>query len=173
MQLHAIDTETSPPYPRASGETRTLRNLPGVQNRKQSRVDEQCLRVPDHLGEYVAAQRLQEAPELPHPSMERGRVQPYYPREKVREEPLSERRARRSVRSPLPAAAGRVPEECQGDNLRVGELLEGFIASFTRVEQRLSVVHYAEEDGEGLFRVGELWGMVGLGHLLLLCEGRL
>src|SRR3712207_1091891 len=119
MQLHAIDTETSPPYPRASGETRTLRNLPGVQNRKQSRVDERCLRVPDHLGEYVAAQRLQEAPELPHPSMERGRVQPYYPREKVREEPLSvaqeralalsERRARTSVRSPLPAAAGRVP----------------------------------------------------------------
>src|SRR3712207_5590644 len=167
MQLHAIDTETSPPYPRASGETRTLRNLPGVQNRKQSRVDEQCLRVPDHLGEYVAAQRLQEAPELPHPSMERGRVQPYYPREKVREEPLSVAQER--------AFALHLPqllEECQGDNLRVGELLEGFIASFTRVEQRVSVVHYAEEDGEGLFRVGELWGMVGLGHLSLLCEDR-
>src|SRR5215217_2883700 len=88
MKLHTIDAEASPPYPRTSGETRALRNLPGVQNRKQSRVDEQSLWVSDHLGENIAAQRLQEAPELPHPSMERGRVQPYHSGEKVREEPL-------------------------------------------------------------------------------------
>ena len=37
----------------------------------------------------------------------------------------------------------------------------------------MSVFDEAEEDGEGLFRVGEAWGMVGLGHLLLLREGRL
>jgi hypothetical protein len=37
----------------------------------------------------------------------------------------------------------------------------------------VSVVYQTEEDGEGLFRVGEAWGMVGLGHLSLLGEGRL
>jgi hypothetical protein len=30
-----------------------------------------------------------------------------------------------------------------------------------------------EQDGEGLFRSGEPLGMVGVGHLLLLGEGRL
>ncbi len=38
------------------------------------------------------------------------------------------------------------------------------------VEQRVSVVHEAEEDGQGLFREGEASGMVELGHLLLLRE---
>jgi hypothetical protein len=37
----------------------------------------------------------------------------------------------------------------------------------------VGVVYEAEEDGEGLFHVGEAWGMVGLGHLFLLGEGRL
>jgi hypothetical protein len=37
----------------------------------------------------------------------------------------------------------------------------------------LRVVDEAEEDGESLFRVGEAWGMVGLGHLFLLVVGRL
>ena len=51
--------------------------------------------------------------------------------------------------------------------------LEGFVASSARVEQRVSVVHQAEEGGQGLFRVGEAWGMVGIDYLLLLCEGGL
>src|SRR3712207_3359057 len=58
MQLHPIDTEASPPYPRTCGEARALRNLPGVQDRKQSRVDEQRLWIPDYLGEDFAAHRL-------------------------------------------------------------------------------------------------------------------
>jgi hypothetical protein len=37
----------------------------------------------------------------------------------------------------------------------------------------VSVVDEAEEDGEGLFRLGEAWGMVESGHLFLLREGRL
>jgi hypothetical protein len=41
------------------------------------------------------------------------------------------------------------------------------------VEDAVSVVDEAEEDGDGLFRIGEAWGMVGVGHLLLLREGRL
>jgi len=42
------------------------------------------------------------------------------------------------------------------------------------VEMGVSVVvDEAEEDGEGLFRIGEAWGTVLMGHLLLLREGRL
>jgi hypothetical protein len=37
----------------------------------------------------------------------------------------------------------------------------------------VGVVHEAKQDGQGLFRLEEAWGMVGLGHLLLLGEGRL
>jgi hypothetical protein len=47
------------------------------------------------------------------------------------------------------------------------------VSSAVGIEMGVSVVDEAEEDGEGLFRVGEAWGMVGLGHLLLLREGRL
>jgi hypothetical protein len=37
----------------------------------------------------------------------------------------------------------------------------------------ISIVDEAKEHREGLFRVEEAWGMVGLGHLFLLGEGRL
>jgi hypothetical protein len=37
----------------------------------------------------------------------------------------------------------------------------------------VSIVHEAKEDGKGLFRLGEAWGMVDVGHLSLLGEGRL
>ena len=65
-------------------------------------------------------------------------------------------------------------EKCEGDDFRVGEPLEGFVASSaTGVKEAVSVVDEAEQDGKDLFRVGEAWGMVGVGHLLLLREGRL
>src|SRR3712207_8974744 len=169
MQLHPIDTEASPPYPRTCGEARALRNLPGVQDRKQSRVDEQRLWVSDHLGEDFAAHRLQEAPHLPHPPMQRGRVQPHHPGEQVRKEPLCvPQEGAFALHSP------QLLEKCQSDDLRVRKPLYGFVASSaTRVEQRVSVVDEAEEDGQSLFRPSEASGMVGLGHLLLLREGRL
>src|SRR5215216_542659 len=69
VQLHPVDAEGTPPHPRASWEARALGDLPGMQDRKQRRVHEQRLRLADHLGEYVAAQRLQKAPELARPPM--------------------------------------------------------------------------------------------------------
>jgi hypothetical protein len=45
MQLYAVDAEGTPPDPRRSRETRRLRDLAGVQRSKQSRVDQQCLRI--------------------------------------------------------------------------------------------------------------------------------
>ena len=53
MQLHSIDREGTPPYPGGSRETRALRDLPGMQDRKQRRVDEQRLWIADHLEEDV------------------------------------------------------------------------------------------------------------------------
>jgi hypothetical protein len=100
--------------------------------------------------------------------MERGRVKPHHPREQLREEPFRVAQERAfALHTP------KLLEECQGDDLRVCEPLEGFVASSARVEQRVSVVHETEEDGEGLFRSGEPLGIVGAGHLLLLREGRL
>jgi len=47
-------------------------------------------------------------------------------------------------------------EERQGDDLRVREALEGFVASSTGVEMSVGgVVDEAEEDGKGLFRLSE------------------
>jgi hypothetical protein len=41
------------------------------------------------------------------------------------------------------------------------------------VEESVGVVYEAEQDGQSLFRSGESLGMVGVGHLLLIREGRL
>ncbi len=69
--------------------------------------------------------------------------------------------------------ASQLLEEGEGDDFRVREALYGFLAAGTGVEMGVSVVDEAEKHREGLFRLGEAWGMVGLGHLLLLGEGRL
>ena len=88
MQLDPVDAEASPAYPRGPIETRRLRNLARMQDFEQGGVYEQGLRIAHQLGEDLAAQELKEAPELPHPPVEGGRVQPCYPREQVGEEPL-------------------------------------------------------------------------------------
>jgi hypothetical protein len=65
-------------------------------------------------------------------------------------------------------------EEGEGDNFGIREALYGFVASSAvGVEMDVSVVHEAEEYREGLFCLGEAWGMVGLDQLLLLHEGKL
>src|SRR5688572_4620540 len=62
VQLHPVDAEGTPSHPRRPTQAwAALRNLPGVQHRKQRRVDEQGLRIADHLGEDLPPQRLQEA----------------------------------------------------------------------------------------------------------------
>ena len=95
-------------------------------------------------------------------------MQPHHPREQVREESLGVPQERAFA-----LHAPQLLEEGEGDDLRVRKLLYGFVVSSTGVEMDVSVVYEAEENGEGLFRLGEAWGMVGLGHLLLLGEGRL
>ena len=100
--------------------------------------------------------------------MERGRVQPRHPGEQVSEEPLGVAQERAFALHPP-----QLLEERKRDDFRVRKPLEGLVASSAGVEMGVSVVDEAEEGGQGLFRLGEAWGMVELGHLLLLCEGRL
>src|SRR3712207_4492724 len=45
VQLHPVDTESAPPYPRRSIETRRLRNLARMQNFERSGVYEQGFRI--------------------------------------------------------------------------------------------------------------------------------
>jgi hypothetical protein len=118
-----------------------------VQNRKQCRVDEQCLWITHQLGDNLAAQELQETSEPPYPSMERVRVKSHYSQEQLREEPLCLAQERA-----LALHASKLLEEREGDDLRVRKPLEGFVASSTGVEMSVSVVDEAKEDGEGLFR---------------------
>jgi hypothetical protein len=86
----------------------------------------------------------------------------------VREEPLGipQKRA-------FALHASQLLEKGEGYHFRVRKPLYGLVAASTGVEMDVSVVHETEEDGQGLFCLGEAWGMVGLGHLLLLGEGRL
>jgi len=95
-------------------------------------------------------------------------MKPNHAREQVREETLgiSEERA-------LALDAPELLEERQGQDLGVREPLYGLVAVGLGVEMSVGVVDETEEDGEGVFRSGEAWGMVGLGHLSLLGEGRL
>src|SRR5215204_1324661 len=166
VQLHPVHREGAPPYPRSSLQTARLPHLPGLQDRKQSRVDDQGLGVPDQLGEHDPAQGLQEAPKPPHPSVERGRVQPHDSREQVREKPLGIAQERA-----LALDASQLPEEGQRDDLRVREPLYGLVASGARVEVGVCVVYEAEEGDDRLFRSGEAWGMVLVGHPELLWSG--
>jgi hypothetical protein len=98
--------------------------------------------------------------------MERGRVKAYDPGKEVREKPfgVSQERA-------LGLDAAQLLEERQGQNFGVREPLYGLVASAPRVEESVSIIGEAEKHGHGLFRLGEAWGRVRTGHLLLLVVG--
>ena len=59
----------------------------------------------------------------------------------------------------------------EGDDFRVREALYGLVASGTEVEMGVSIVDEAKEHREGLFRLEEAWGMVGLGIFFSLVRG--
>jgi hypothetical protein len=137
-----------------------------VQDLEQGRVHDRRLRLTHKLRQNHTPQRLKEAPEPPHPAVERGRVKTHDPGEQVREEPLGipEERA-------LALDAPELLEERQGQDLGVRESLYGFVALGLRVEMGVGVVGEAEKHGHGVFRSGEPFGMVKAGHLVLLVVG--
>lgn len=88
------------------------------------------------------------------------------PGEQVREEPLGVPEERS-----LALDAPELLEERQGQDLGVREPLYGLVAVGPGVEMSIGVVDETEEDGEGVFRSGESFGMVDAGHLSLLVVG--
>jgi hypothetical protein len=100
-------------------------------------------RGPRQARERSPLQGLQEAPELPHPPMQRGRLKPHYIGEHVREEPLSVAQERA-----LRLDTSQLLEVSEKDDLGVHKSLEGCVASSTGVEQRVSVVYEPPRDKE-------------------------
>jgi hypothetical protein len=62
-------------------------------------------------------------------------------------------------------------EESEGYDFRVGESLEGGVALPFGVEVGVGIVDFAEQSDNRLFQEGELWGMLWLGHPVLLWSG--
>jgi hypothetical protein len=137
-----------------------------VQDRKKRRVDDEGLGVADQLGQDGTAQGLQETPQLPHPAVQRGGVHPRHSREKVREEPLGV-----AQEGSLALDAPQLLEERQRQDLGVREPLERLVGSTVGVEQRVGVVHEAEQDRDRLFQGGERRGMLRIGHPRFLSPG--
>src|SRR5215213_228659 len=168
VQLYPVDRKGTPAYPPGPFETRRLGNLARMQDFEQGRVHKQGLRFAHQFGNDLPPEGLQKAPELPHTAVQRGRIKPHHAGEQVRKEPLGV-----PQEGALALHPPQLLEERECDDLRVGKPLERLVTLPVWVEMGVGVVDEAEEDGEGLFRVGEQWGMVGLGHLSLLGEGRL
>ncbi len=86
--------------------------------------------------------------------------------EQVREEPgdLAQEGA-------LGLHASKLLEEGEGHDLGIREFFEGFVVSSFGVEPVVSIVYSAEQNGEGLFQEGQVWGKLGLGHPMLLWSG--
>jgi hypothetical protein len=93
-------------------------------------------------------------------------VKTYDPRKQVREEAGDLAQERALGLHTSKQAAGR--EEGEGYDLRVRELFEVLVASPFGVEPIVDVVYSAEQNGYGLFQEGQMWGELGLGHLMLL-----
>jgi hypothetical protein len=93
-------------------------------------------------------------------------VKSHHAGEQLREESLGvpEERA-------LALDAPELLEERQGQDLGVREPLYGLVALRLWVEMSIGVVDETEEDGEGIFRSGESFGIVEAGHLSLLVVG--
>src|SRR5215211_1221231 len=141
VQLHPVDAESAPSDPSGAIEARGLSNLPRMQNRKQSRVDDQGLRVANELGKDKAPQWLQEMAQLPDPAVQGRRPKPYDPRKQVREEPLCV-----AQEGAFALHASKLLQEGEGNDLRVGELLERLVMPRFRVEDTVGVVYEAEQN---------------------------
>jgi hypothetical protein len=89
--------------------------------------------------------------------MEGGRVKTHHSCEQVREEAGSFAQERA-----LALDAPQLLKEDEGYDLRVRELLEGLVVSALGIEVVVSVVYSTEQNGQGLFQEGQLWGKLSL-----------
>jgi hypothetical protein len=111
-------------------------DLARMQHRKQRRVDDEGLGISDRLADDLPPQGFQETPELPHPPVRRGRMEPHYPREQVREESLGVAQERA-----LALHTTQLLEKRQRDDLRICRLLYGLVVPSARVEQGVGLAY--------------------------------
>jgi hypothetical protein len=166
VKLHPIDAEGAPSHPGRALKDCKLRNLPGVHRREQSRIYEQGFGLSYQLRYDGPPQGFEESPKLADATVERGRGEAKHPREEVGEE---------AGGFAQEGAAGldtpKLLEQREGDDLRVRESLEGFVETAIRIEVPVGVVDLAEQDGDRLFQELGLWGILCLGHPMLLWSG--
>jgi hypothetical protein len=87
-------------------------------------------------------------------------VQPRYPREQLREEPLGIPQERAFA-----LHAPKLLQEDEGDDLRARKPLYRLLSSSAAgVEVAVGIIYEAEKHGQSLFQVGERVGMLGSGH---------
>src|SRR5829696_9202329 len=166
VKLHSVEGERSPPNPCCSLKPSRLLYLARMQYLKERGVYKEGLGLSDQLGDDLFPQGLKEAPELPHPPMQRGGVHPHYPREEVDEETLQV-----AQEGTFALHTPKLLEERQGYDFRVRELLERLVAVGGGVEQRVNVIHQAEQDRDRLFQRGEGGSMLSVSHPRFLSLG--
>jgi len=135
----------------------------------QSRVDDHGLGVADEIGKDRTPQGLQEMAQLPDPAVQRRRPKPHDSGEQMREKPFDV-----AQEGTLGLNSSKLLQEGEGYNLRVRELLQGFVMLRFRIEDLISVVYDTEQNDDRLlhlFREHRVWGKLGLGHLKLLWTG--
>ena len=87
-------------------------------------------------------------------------MQPRYPREQLREEPLGIPQERAFA-----LHAPKLLQEDEGDDLRVRKPPYRVLSSSAAgVEVAVDIIYEAEKHGQSLFQVGERVGMLGSGH---------
>ena len=137
-----------------------------MQNRQQSRIDDQGFGLSHQFGQDGAAQVLQEAPELAHSTVERGGMKADDSRKQVREKP-----GELAQEGAFGFYPSKLLKEREGEDLGVREMLERGVVSCSWVEMGVSVIDLAEQDGYRFFQQSEPCGMLGMGHLILLWAG--
>ena len=139
-----------------------------MQHRKQRRIHHEGLGVADELADDLPPEGLKETPELPHPPVQRGRVEPHHTREQIGEEPLGIAQERA-----LALYTAELLQKRELDDLRVREPFERLVSSSMGVEEQVGIVYEAEEHGYDFFQIAGRRGMLRVGHLLLLVVGSL
>jgi hypothetical protein len=107
--------------------------------------------------------------QLPDPAVQGRRPKPGYTRKQVREKPRNV-----AQEGTFGLYTAKLLQEGEGYYLRVGELLEGFVASPFGIKDPIGVVYDTKQNDDRLlhlFQEDRVWGKLGLGHLKLLWMG--
>ena len=128
-----------------------MRDLARVKDLQQGAIHDQGLRISHQLlgHDGASSQGFEEPPELAEAAaVERGGMEADHPREEVAEEAGG-----LAQEGTFGSPPSKLPEERQGEDLRVREPLEGGVAALPlRVERGVGVVDLAKQGDESFFQ---------------------